>query len=125
MKFVADLRSIAKHCQFGDVLDDMLRDRLVCGINEPKTQKRFLSEPIKTAFELAQAIETASKDLLDIQPSPVAADVPVYQMLHYRCWGSAFSYYHTKYKCAIFTHLECAKINLAHSSVLSLYMLHI
>ena len=94
--FVADLRSIAKYCEFGDVLDDMLRDRLVCGINEPKTQKRLLSEPkltLKTAFELAQAIETASKDLLDIQPSPVAGDVPVHQMLQaatslcYRCGG--------------------------------------
>ena len=37
--FVADLRNIAKHCEFNGALDDMLRDRLVCSVNEPKIQK--------------------------------------------------------------------------------------
>ena len=46
----------------------MLRDRLVCGVNEPKIQKRLLAEPkltLTSAFDLAQALETASKDLLE------------------------------------------------------------
>lgn len=29
--FVAALRKLAEHCEFGDVLEDTLRDRLVCG----------------------------------------------------------------------------------------------
>ena len=32
--YVADLCHIAKHCDFENALDDMLRDRLVCGVNE-------------------------------------------------------------------------------------------
>ena len=31
--YVSELRSIAEHCN-GESLDDMLRDCLVCGINE-------------------------------------------------------------------------------------------
>ena len=30
--FVAELRTLATHCQFGDNLEDALRDRLVCGL---------------------------------------------------------------------------------------------
>ena len=84
--FVADLRNIAKHCEFNDALDDMLRDRLVCSVNEPKIQKRLLAEPkltLTSAFDLAQALETASKDLLDIQLSqaqPLIGDVSTNQV---------------------------------------------
>ena len=98
--FVADLHNIAKHCEFNDALDDMLRDRLVCGINKPKIQKRLLAEPkltLTSAFDLAQALETASKDLLDIQLSqaqPLVGDVFIHQVQDkkqgatcYRCGG--------------------------------------
>ena len=86
--FVADLHNIAKHCEFNDVLDDMLSDRFVGGVNEPKIQKRLLAEPkltLTSAFDLAQALETASKDLLDldIQPSqaqPLVGDVSIHQV---------------------------------------------
>ena len=33
-EFVADLRRLAKDCNFGDELETMLRDRLACGIND-------------------------------------------------------------------------------------------
>ena len=32
--YVAELRKLTEHCGFGDTLNDMLRDRLVCGIND-------------------------------------------------------------------------------------------
>ena len=32
--FVAQLRQLSEHCQFGDTLSNMLRDRIVCGIND-------------------------------------------------------------------------------------------
>ena len=43
--FVVDLHNTAKHCEFNDALDDMLHDRLVCGVKQPKIQKRLLAEP--------------------------------------------------------------------------------
>ena len=35
--YVAELRKLSEHCKFGDTLNDMLRDRLACGINDQRT----------------------------------------------------------------------------------------
>ena len=50
----------------------MLRDRLVCGVEEPKIQRRLLAEPdlsFDKAFELALASESADKNAKDLQPT--------------------------------------------------------
>ena len=52
--FVAELRSIAEVCEFGDTLEVMLRDRIVCGINDSAIQKNLLAEP-KLTFQRALA----------------------------------------------------------------------
>ena len=43
-EYVTELRRLATHCEFGDYLEQALRDRLVCGIRHENTQKRLLSE---------------------------------------------------------------------------------
>ena len=58
-EFIAGLKKLTEHCNFGDTLDAMLRDRLVCGINDDKIQRKLLSEPELTftrAVELALAM---------------------------------------------------------------------
>ena len=63
--FVSELRSLAEHCNFGTSLGDMLRDKIVYGINNSKIQQKLLSEKkltLKLVIETAQAIETAAKD---------------------------------------------------------------
>ena len=72
--FVAELRRLTEHCGFGSALDDMLRDRLVCGINDDRIQRRLLSEPddkltLARAVELATSMETAAKDVAELQQS--------------------------------------------------------
>ena len=51
-------------------MDKMLRDRLVCGINEHNIQRRLLSEKKLTyekALELAHSMEAAMKSGKEIQ----------------------------------------------------------
>ena len=72
-EFIADLRKLFEHCKFADTLDDMLRDRLVCGIRDARTQRRLLAEPeltFKKAFDLAQASETAEKNAKQLHQHP-------------------------------------------------------
>ena len=64
--YVAELRALAEFCNFGDSLELMLRDRLVCGINDETTQRLLLAEAeltYKKALEIATSQETASKNV--------------------------------------------------------------
>ena len=67
--FVAELRRLSEFCEFGGSLDEMLRNRLVCGLRDVRVQRRLFAEPKLTftkAFELAQAAELAEKSSQDI-----------------------------------------------------------
>lgn len=67
--FLAEVRHLTEHCEFGATLDEMLRDRLVCGVHDIRIQRRLLAEPkltLKRALDLALAIEAADKDASDI-----------------------------------------------------------
>ncbi|XP_052405263.1 uncharacterized protein LOC127951422 [Carassius gibelio] len=69
-EYVAELRCLAQDCNYGATLDQMLRDRLVCGIDDDRIQRRLLSEAnltFETAFKIAVATEAASKNVLDLQ----------------------------------------------------------
>ena len=69
--FVADLRRLSIRCEFGDFLDQALRDGFVCGGRNKALQKKMLTEAdltIKRAQVIAQSEESAdlnSKDLKD------------------------------------------------------------
>ena len=68
--FLAELRHLTEHYEFGATLDQMLRDRLVCGVHDIRIQRRLLAEPeltLKRALDLALAIEAADKDASEIQ----------------------------------------------------------
>ena len=66
--FLSQLRALSVHCNFGPSLNDMLRDRLVCGINDDQMQKRLLSEPkltLEKATAIAQSMESAAKNVFE------------------------------------------------------------
>ena len=70
-KYVAELRKLAQHCDYGLVLRDMLRDRLVCGVTDKSIQRCLLQTTNFTfdkALEVALAMEAADKDSTRISP---------------------------------------------------------
>ena len=70
VNFMTALRQIAKYCDYGDTLNIMLRDRLVCGVNHQAIQKRLLAEKnltLEKALETALAIEAADNDVKQLQ----------------------------------------------------------
>jgi hypothetical protein len=68
--FVAELRKLSEHCSYGAQLNDMLRDRLVCGVNQPAIQWKLLSESsnmnFKAALKIAVGMESATRNLDDV-----------------------------------------------------------
>ena len=74
--YVSELKKLSEHCNFQDSLNDMLRDRLVCGVNDARLQRRLLAEPDLTfgkAMELALALEAAERNAKDIVKPGAAA----------------------------------------------------
>ena len=70
--YVAELKKLSTECEYGDSLNEMIRDRLVCGVNDGRIQRRLLAEPdltFKKAMEIAQAMEAADKNVQEIQGS--------------------------------------------------------
>ena len=104
--FVAELRQLSEHCEFGAVLDDMLRDRLVCGINDNAIQRRLLGETppltFQKAFDISHGMEMAAHDAKDIQKGNGSQTGAVYQVRKetgkqakrvecFRCGGSHYA----------------------------------
>ena len=68
-QYTAELRRLARYCEFGAHLKDALRDRLVCGLLNPAICKKLLAEDSLTldnAEKIALAMETASKDASEL-----------------------------------------------------------
>ena len=67
--FVAGLKSCARTCDFGEVADDMLRDRFVVGLADTATQRTLLTEmdlTFQKAVSIATAREVAEKDVREM-----------------------------------------------------------
>ena len=58
--YVAELRNLSRNYKYDAKLNEMLRDRIVCGINNSNMQKKMLSEKDLT-FEKALVIATSSE----------------------------------------------------------------
>ena len=76
-EFITVLRKLSEHCNYGDQLLPMLRNRLVCGIRNVKIQSRLLADgklTFQDAESTALAMEAAIQDTEDLQQSGYRQD---------------------------------------------------
>ena len=68
--FVAELWKLTEYCEYGKSLN-MLRDRLVCGINHERAQRCLFSEgstlTLRKALDIALSLESAISQTVVIQ----------------------------------------------------------
>ena len=103
--YVSELRKLSEYCEYGETLEDMLCDRLVCGLAERRVQQRLLAEGDLTfdkALKIAQAMELAERDARDLQQAGAHSRAGVHRLAQtpvasrqekstkpcYRCGGS-------------------------------------
>ena len=63
---MTQLHALLEYCKISFVLEDMIRDRIVCSIIDNPIQKRLLADPeldFKRAAKLALGMETAIRDV--------------------------------------------------------------
>lgn len=64
--YVTDLKSKAKDCEFGDLHDSLVRDRIVCGTNNDQVRGRLLREAdltLQKAIDICRASEITTNQL--------------------------------------------------------------
>ena len=69
-EYVASLCKIAEHCDYGSTLNDMFRDRLVCGTADKRIQHCYCQETslmYTQARNMALASDTSYKDSKPLQ----------------------------------------------------------
>ena len=69
--YVAELKRLANHWSLNEFLNDALRDRLVCGLQEESIQRRLLTDNLTfvQAVQIAQGMEAARQSVKDLQKS--------------------------------------------------------
>ena len=80
-EFDAALRKLATHCEFGETLEETLRDRFVCGLRHEATQRRLLTEHGLTyakALEISKGMEVADSSTLSLK----TREPPINKVFH-------------------------------------------
>ncbi|XP_055997848.1 uncharacterized protein K02A2.6-like [Ostrea edulis] len=75
-QYVTDLRVIAKNCKFGALEEDMLRDRIVCGVNSERVKERLLRDnklTLESALSVCRASEESAIHLSDLHSEEATA----------------------------------------------------
>lgn len=78
--FVAALRKLAEHCAFGDVLNDSLRDRLVCCLKNEGIQKKLLTESdltLEKVINISVTMEMTSKEVQQLHATEECTNLTV------------------------------------------------
>lgn len=74
--YMAKLRELAEYCNYGAVLNDMLRDRLVCGVGNQEIQEALLAKgetlTLDDAVKIANTKELSKKQSVNIQQTVTA-----------------------------------------------------
>lgn len=68
-EYVNDLRRLSSNCEFGNLTDSLIKDRIVLGIKDRSLKDRLLRETkldLKRAIEICKAAEQAKKHLEEI-----------------------------------------------------------
>ena len=89
--FVAELRHLSRNCEFNESGGEMIRDRLVVGVNDVHIQRKLLGEiglTLERAIMVAVGMETATREAATMSASSDHRDV--HSMDHGRPSGGKF-----------------------------------
>ncbi|KAK5853431.1 hypothetical protein PBY51_007214 [Eleginops maclovinus] len=121
--YVTDLRVLAKTCNFGTLRDSLIRDRIVCGINNVSMRERLLREKtmtLDTCIQLCRAAELSRENVKTISGPKVEEVHAIQRPGHFKhqadkvdCTFCGKSHERSKQKCPAYgkTCKKCGKEN--------------
>ncbi|XP_014673255.1 PREDICTED: uncharacterized protein LOC106813592 [Priapulus caudatus] len=81
-KFITDVKTLSQTCNFGDLADSLVRDKLVCGVKDQHLRERLLRTPELTldkTIELARAAELTKQNVSTLDGG-AAAEAEVHKV---------------------------------------------
>ena len=99
-QYIADLRKLSEHCDFGESLEERLCERLVRGINDQRIQRRLLSEVdlnLSKAMKIVQAMSLTTEAAKDLTPS--ASGGEIHQLRQHKSQFNQVAKQHSNSKC--------------------------
>nr|XP_054591203.1 uncharacterized protein K02A2.6-like [Nothobranchius furzeri] len=79
-RYITELRQKSKDCEFGQNVDDMIREKLVFSINDSRLRERLLRDKdltLNKAIEICSSAEAAKTQIQAMQLNPVVQDASV------------------------------------------------
>ena len=74
-QYVTELRTLASTCEFENLKDGLIRDRVICGIRNQALKERLLREAsltLKSAVDICRAAEVSREQVKSLTDSPHA-----------------------------------------------------
>ncbi|KAL4708146.1 hypothetical protein ACJJTC_009925 [Scirpophaga incertulas] len=78
-QYITELKKLSRYCDFGSILEDNLRDQLVCGLHNETIRQRLFAENNLTyggAIKLAGALEAAERDAAVVDRMTSSVEIP-------------------------------------------------
>ena len=69
LAFVTELRQLSEECDFGERTDSLIRDLIICGVNDSRERERMLREPeldLQRAIKVGQAAEETKQHVKEL-----------------------------------------------------------
>ena len=80
--YVTNLRLKARTCEFGPLTDELIRDKIMCGIKSDQVRGRLLREPdlsLQKAIDICRASEVSQNQLKSLGSTETKFGVDVIQ----------------------------------------------
>ena len=69
-EYVTELKSRSEHCEFGELKNSLIKDKIVLGVNSKKVQERLLREAelsLEKAIQICRAAENVKMQAKEIK----------------------------------------------------------
>ena len=86
--YLTGLRDLIKQCEYGSLEDDLLRDRIVCGVSDSKVRERLLRTAdltLQIAIDTCTAAEASADQLKTLHTGDSSADVHAINSRRFHC----------------------------------------
>lgn len=91
LQYISELKKLTKFCLFGAVLEENLRDQLICGIKSEAIRQRLFTEEqlsYANAVKIACAMEAAERDAAAVDRAPEGEGAALHAVAARRGRGS-------------------------------------